>query len=299
MARKILKVALVVTSLWGLIMWNPGTSLAERGAKDIFNEGFEEDITKISANVEPPPKETKPSEEQTPVKSAIKRPSKQRVTVASTHASKPANKGVKYWIELMGTDQMREQIVGDSKRVFRTGERIRFHFQMNTDGYLYIWQKGAKGNTSVLFPDVRVKGGDNYVHKGVEYVVPEGMWFKFNQPRGQLEFLVFLSRNKLNMTSEGTFHQRETFPQRNPDVHAIQKGKKRLEASVGQKEQNKPDIGKLMSNNIVLAMAQEQVGSKDLRLETVDADSDPASYIVTVSQDPEWTVSFQIILNQQ
>lgn len=277
MAKKVFKVAAVVLGFLGLAVWISGTGWAEEGAKDIF-EGELKRVQKSSVQEpsQPPQRPAKPSGRKPRI--LRKRPTTQV-------AKGPANKGVMYWIELLTTDEAREQIAGGDERVFRTGDRVRFHFRMNSDGYLYIWQKGARGETTVLFPDPRVKGGDNYVQKEVEYVVPEGMWFKFAEPPGTLEYLVMLSRKKVNAAPEALPQEREAAPQ------------EKREARVTPQERR--ETGKFLPASMTLAMVEEQTGSKDLRLETVSTGPTPASYVVTVTQEPAWMVAFKILLKQK
>lgn len=280
MGRKVFRVAVAALGLLGLAIWNLGTSLAEEGAKDIF-EGELKRVQKTSPqeHLQIPKKPDKPEG-----KNRSHKKKKQKAPMAQV-AKGPANKGVMYWIELLTPDEAREQIAGGEERVFRTGERIRFHFRMNSDGYLYIWQKGAKGDTMMLFPDPRVKGGENYVQREVEYVVPEGMWFKFDEPPGTLEYMVMLSRKKVSVAPELAPQEREVAPQGKREAQVTQKGRRETE--------------KPLPASMTLAMVEEQTGSKDLRLETVSAGVNPASYIVTVSQEPEWMVAFRILLKQK
>lgn len=307
MVKKVYKIAALVVGLLSLAVGSSGTVLAEMGAKDIFEEEMKK-VQKASAlPVAVPPEVKRPkgklAEQSTPGPS--KKTIKRQVT-SESNPQGPANKGIMYWIELLTTDELREQVAGDSKRVFRTGERVRFHFRMNTDGYMYILQKGARGNTTMLFPDPRVKGGDNYVQKGADYVIPEEMWFKFDEPPGELELLVMLSRNKVTVAPEATLLEpkvtppaREAPSEKRREANVIEEGRKKPDVNVAQGEREKPDIEKLLANSIIVAKVEEQTGSKDLRLETVGAGPNPASYVVTISQDPEWMVAFRITLKQQ
>ena len=43
----------------------------------------------------------------------------------------------------------------DPSKEFHTGDRVRFAFESNIDGYLYVAQQGASGNWTVLFPNRR------------------------------------------------------------------------------------------------------------------------------------------------
>jgi serine/threonine-protein kinase len=85
----------------------------------------------------------------------------------------------------------------DSAKEFQTGDRIRFAFESNIDGYLYVAQQGTSGNWTVLFPNPQVNGGLNTVKRFQEYEVPRGDWFQFDGPAGTEHVFVFLSREPL------------------------------------------------------------------------------------------------------
>jgi serine/threonine protein kinase len=85
----------------------------------------------------------------------------------------------------------------DPAKDFQTGDRIRFAFESNIDGYLYVAQQGTSGNWTVLFPNPQINGGRNAVKRFAEYEVPQGDWFKFDGPAGTERVFVFLSREPL------------------------------------------------------------------------------------------------------
>jgi hypothetical protein len=55
--------------------------------------------------------------------------------------------------------------------VFDTGDRVRFRFRANFDGYLYVMDQATSGNYETLFPREDT-GEQNRVEAGQEYVVP-------------------------------------------------------------------------------------------------------------------------------
>lgn len=85
----------------------------------------------------------------------------------------------------------------DPAKDFHTGDRIRFAFESNIDGYLYVAQQGTSGNWTVLFPNPQINGGRNAVKRFAEYEVPQGEWFKFDGPAGTERVFVFLSREPM------------------------------------------------------------------------------------------------------
>ena len=86
----------------------------------------------------------------------------------------------------------------DSAKDFQTGDRIRFAFESNINGYLYVAQQGTSGNWTVLFPNPQINGGRNAVERFKEYEVPQGDWFRFDGPAGTERVFVFLSREPMN-----------------------------------------------------------------------------------------------------
>ena len=85
----------------------------------------------------------------------------------------------------------------DPSKDFQTGDRIRFAFEANIDGYLYVAQQGTSGNWTVLFPNEEINGGRNAVKRFQEYEVPQDNWFRFDGPAGTERLFVFLSREPM------------------------------------------------------------------------------------------------------
>ena len=85
----------------------------------------------------------------------------------------------------------------DTAKEFQTGDRIRFAFESNINGYLYVAQQGTSGNWTVLFPNPQINGGLNAVKRFQEYEVPNGDWFQFDGAAGTEHVFVFLSREPL------------------------------------------------------------------------------------------------------
>jgi hypothetical protein len=85
----------------------------------------------------------------------------------------------------------------DPAKEFQTGDQVRFAFESNIDGYLYVAQQGTSGNWTVLFPNPDINGGRNAVKRKQEYGVPQGDWFRLDPPAGAEKIFVFLSREPL------------------------------------------------------------------------------------------------------
>jgi len=107
----------------------------------------------------------------------------------------------------------------DPAKDFATGDRIRFAFESNIDGYLYVAQKGSSGNWTVLFPNPDINGGRNNVKRFAEYDVPEGEWFRMEDPPGPEQIFVFLSREPMK-TLPGFDRPVQTFERGSPALIA-------------------------------------------------------------------------------
>jgi hypothetical protein len=68
--------------------------------------------------------------------------------------------------------------------VFDSGDRVRFRFQSNFDGYLYVMNYGSSGSYALLFPQ-KDSGTNNQIKAGREYLVPAEARFRITGPPGQ------------------------------------------------------------------------------------------------------------------
>ena len=90
-----------------------------------------------------------------------------------------------------------EAVEVDADTVFRSGDRIRFAFKPNVDGFLYVIQRGSTGRWSVLLPHPGIDGGRNAVTPFAEVAVPPEGWFRFDENPGSEEVFVYLSREAI------------------------------------------------------------------------------------------------------
>ena len=73
----------------------------------------------------------------------------------------------------------------DPGLVFAQGDRVRFRFHTNFDGYLYVMNQATSGDYEILFPREDT-GEQNRIEAGREYVVPAVQgWFRVSGPPGQ------------------------------------------------------------------------------------------------------------------
>lgn len=87
----------------------------------------------------------------------------------------------------------------DPAHVFGSGELVRFRFQANFPGYLYVLNHSTSGRDVLLFPKEET-GLDNRVDKDREYVMPmtDSGWFRMEGPPGHEVTYWVLSPVKLS-----------------------------------------------------------------------------------------------------
>jgi hypothetical protein len=72
----------------------------------------------------------------------------------------------------------------DPGYVFESGDRVRFRFRANFDGFLYVMDYGTSGSYDLLFPRAET-GSENRIKSGTEYRVPATQaWFRIAGPPG-------------------------------------------------------------------------------------------------------------------
>lgn len=67
--------------------------------------------------------------------------------------------------------------------VLDSGDRVRFRFRANFDGYLYVTNSTTSAESTLLFPR-RDTGTDNRVVAGREYLIPSSDAFRVSGPAG-------------------------------------------------------------------------------------------------------------------
>ncbi len=116
----------------------------------------------------------------------------------------------------------------DPARDFYTGDRIKFAFESNVDGYLYVAQQGTSGNWTVLFPHPDINGGLNEVKRFDEHEVPNDTYFRLEGTPGQEQIFVFLSREPM-----------KTLPGFDRPVKAFERSSPTLVATLAQSIQSR------------------------------------------------------------
>lgn len=214
--------------------------------------------------------EVKTETVQTPGKNASAE-NKKKTAVAKNKKTPSSGKiatGLSYWIEVINPDGKVERTTAE-RRLFKEGERIRFAFKSNQDGYLYLLAIGSTGKGSVLFPDPRINEGKNFVTANTEYKVPFGTKsFVMDSTPGEEKVLVFFSKAEVE--------------------------------NIGGYFTPKSKVVEAQDTRVIYAFAESK-GSKDILFEE-DAGGtgfQPASYIVNKSEDPKGLIFKEIVVKHR
>lgn len=222
----------------------------ENGAKGLFRDPSSGALVQPSTGSEKRSNQSKPTREP--------------LAAGPERAQKGSNTGLRYKIEVVGENGEISWVT--SKRTFFSGERVRFHFETNVNGYLLIIHKDPSGKSAILFPDPRINNGDNYVEKGTDYIIPpRGNWFRFDQNPGKEELTVFLSQSRMEEIDKF-------------------KEKQELEAEQARSLYDK---------------AEQVQGDKGLYLEVAETEANQPTYVANASHDPKALLSTTIILNHR
>jgi hypothetical protein len=115
---------------------------------------------------------------------------------------KPGGIGIGY--TLFMRDEVGAGVRVDPKREFASGEAIRLLVESNTDGYLYIFDAENDATPSLIFPNAKLKGGDNRISAHVPYEIPSSAeseetlrWFVFNDTPATERVYILVSRQPL------------------------------------------------------------------------------------------------------
>jgi hypothetical protein len=93
---------------------------------------------------------------------------------------------------------------------FRAKDQIRLVFEPNTDGYLYVFYTENDGPAQMLFPDARLRNGNNAVLAHVPYEVPSSLepdeklrWFVFDNKPATERIYVVVTRQPMQGVPTG------------------------------------------------------------------------------------------------
>ncbi len=91
-----------------------------------------------------------------------------------------------------------------TSREFRSGDRVRLQIESNSDGYLYVFNTVDGADATMIFPDARLGGGNNFVRAHVPHEIPSSRepnpqhrWFEFDANPGAERLYLVFSREPL------------------------------------------------------------------------------------------------------
>jgi hypothetical protein len=192
------------------------------------------------------------------------------------------NTGVIYWVEL---DRGGQKSHVTNKTEFMEGDKIRFHFKPNIDGYAYILMaEGSKGEKVPLFPSGELT--DNKVKCGEEITLPfakgsDQAWLRFDDNPGTEIVRIVVSRTPIDL-------KRELSDTRGTES-ALQLSAK--------KNSDKIPTGTYVSMEDP-ATTSSVAGSRGLSLEVRHA-PEQAGEIAVVNADPQKELSIDISLEHK
>lgn len=92
----------------------------------------------------------------------------------------------------------------EASQIFRAGDGVRLMIEANTDGYLYVFHTEDGRNPQMLFPDVRLNGGNNRIAAHVPYEIPSRReadarfrWFYFDNNAATERLYVVITKQPL------------------------------------------------------------------------------------------------------
>ena len=101
------------------------------------------------------------------------------------------------------------EVETDSSKEFETGDQLKLAITTNQNGYLYLISLPPGKDGVMLFPDLRINNGGNYVLKDKEYTVPsycrnveslldpKDCWLRMDPPAGTETIIVIFSRDRV------------------------------------------------------------------------------------------------------
>jgi len=187
------------------------------GAKELFYDPVGATATRVSQGASPsspPARSPAPPQAVQQAQPARGGAYGRRSPVAATQATRtsPQNLGLSYWIEKVGPEGGPSSQVTE-RHTFRSGDRIRIHFQSNADGDIALFQIGSSGTGQLLFPDLSAGLTDSRLSAGEDKVLPhDTAWFRFDEQPGTEQLIVFFARSaaELQVPARPTLNEEAT-----------------------------------------------------------------------------------------
>ena len=136
-----------------------------------------------------------PSRSTATAKELFYAPATAAANAGGAHRTADVAAGLRYrLLSQLASGQEAEVVPATS---FKSGDKVRFAFESNVDGYLYVIEEGSSGQWRVLFPNPQINGGTNLIRRGQSYPVPSSAWFVFDEQPGTERLFVLLSKEPM------------------------------------------------------------------------------------------------------
>jgi hypothetical protein len=236
--------------------------------------------TEFCAARKPVEQRAQPPRPKRPVR---KRPTRVQASSNLTPVAAPSQLGYTLFQKAAGGRPLRV----DSLKSFRVKDAVRFSIESNIDGYLYVFNSdNLNRKPAMIFPQVRLGGGQNFVRAHVPYEVPSrhepnpaSQWFEFQGTGGVDRLYFVVSSEPLDLVPIGE------------DLKAASRGatdfywEPPIDIWQWVTSQASADILIARSKSYGQALTQEEDGaaSRELRL----APSDPPPSVLCVNKRAE------------
>ena len=135
-------------------------------------------------------------------KAATKPAPKTRAKPRRLNAAVNAPLGLGY--TLYQRDRNGDPVRVDAAQEFHAGDAVRLLLEFNVEGYLYVFHAENGNAPTMIFPDARLNGGDNWISAHVPYEVPSSRetdprfrWFYFDEKPATERLAIIVTRNPL------------------------------------------------------------------------------------------------------
>ena len=103
--------------------------------------------------------------------------------------------GLRYSLELLKPTG--EALHVPKTYVFHSGDRVRLRFRSTVVGRITMIQIHDDGSAKVLFPDPRIRGGENRIQPRIDAVLPsEESWLQFDDQAGEERLAVYFTPHR-------------------------------------------------------------------------------------------------------
>ncbi len=139
------------------------------------------------------------------------------------HAQNPqqGQPGVKVWLTLKRDDAVTSVPLNFP---FRSGDKVKFHFQTNFNAYVNIINQGTKGAWQTLYP---YAGATELVGQTKGYAIPRDpeLWFEFDENPGTEQLVFIFSAKSLAGYGKGPSRLNELTASAGENVKAASQAK--------------------------------------------------------------------------